>query len=331
MEPKSLQFHVHYRLVKTNHETVRKRLKSLFGDAEGAGRPQTAAALDGARGPQTTAALEGPAAHPVTPYGACVALAALAGAVLLDVAGKRYARVLPGGPRTAALFMLCGFVGARLLYCLLRLPYYMEVGFVHMLMTREGGFLLYGALSGVAAAAWLLTRGDRGSFAEAMDELTLPGLAVIALCRLAEGFAGEGLGDWVEEGFFCRLPFAAPNVYGEYQWALFIPEALAAVCIFAACRNEPTGEGRRAQRALTLYAACQIVLESLRMDGVLKIDHRRQFPKYSGRRFTTWFRRKAQAAQAAFPRQVSYFHGCYVNYNYPQLGKDFVHVMNARG
>ena len=216
------------------------------------------------------AALEVPAAHPVTPYGACVALAALAGAVLLDVAGKRYARVLPGGPRTAALFMLCGFVGARLLYCLLRLPYYMEVGFVHMLMTREGGFLLYGALSGVAAAAWLLTRGDRGSFAEAMDELTLPGLAVIALCRLAEGFAGEGLGDWVEEGFFCRLPFAAPNVYGEYQWALFIPEALAAVCIFAACRNEPTGEGRRAQRALTLYAACQIGLESLRMDGVLK-------------------------------------------------------------
>ncbi len=67
------------------------------------------------------------------------------------------------------------------------------------------------------------------------------------------------------------------------------------------------------------------------MDGVLKIDHRRQFPKYSGRRFTTWFRRKAQAAQAAFPRQVSYFHGCYVNYNYPQLGKDFVHVMNALG
>ena len=68
MEPKSLQFHVHYRLVKTNHETVRKRLKSLFGDAEGAGRPQTAAlegagrpqtALEGTGGPQTAAALEG--------------------------------------------------------------------------------------------------------------------------------------------------------------------------------------------------------------------------------------------------------------------------------
>ena len=46
--PRSLQFHVHYRLMKTNHDTVRKRLKSLFGDAEGAGGPQTAAALNGA-------------------------------------------------------------------------------------------------------------------------------------------------------------------------------------------------------------------------------------------------------------------------------------------
>ena len=29
--------------------------------------------------------------------------------------------------------------------------------------------------------------------------------------------------------------------------------------------------------------------------------------------------------------QISYFHGCYANYNYPQLGKDFVAVMNAFG
>lgn len=238
------------------------------------------------------AVLEEPAAVPVTPYGAMVTLAALAGIVLMDLAGKRYSRVLPGGAGTDALFLLSGFAGARLLYCLFRLSYYKEVGFLHVLMTREGGFLLYGALAGVAAAAWLMTRRERktmraaggkdgptavlqrmqrGGFAEAMDELTLPGLCVIALCRLAEGFAGEGLGDWVEEGFFCRLPFAAQNAYGEYQWALFIPEAVAALCILMACRNVPTGRGARAKRALLLYAACQIVFESLRMDSVLKV------------------------------------------------------------
>ena len=67
------------------------------------------------------------------------------------------------------------------------------------------------------------------------------------------------------------------------------------------------------------------------MDGVLKIDRRRTFPKYSGQRFTTWFKREAAPLQASFSRQVSYFHGCYVNYNYPQLGRDFVRVMNALG
>ena len=57
MEPKSLQFYARYRLMKTNHETVRKRLESLFWVAEGAGESQTVP--EGVRGPQTAAALEG--------------------------------------------------------------------------------------------------------------------------------------------------------------------------------------------------------------------------------------------------------------------------------
>ena len=66
------------------------------------------------------------------------------------------------------------------------------------------------------------------------------------------------------------------------------------------------------------------------LDAALKIDHRRTFPKYSGKSFEAWLRRRA-SAQAAFPEQVAYFHGCYVNYNYPQLGKDLVKVLNALG
>lgn len=66
------------------------------------------------------------------------------------------------------------------------------------------------------------------------------------------------------------------------------------------------------------------------MDAVLKIDHRRTFPKYSQGTFEGWMK-KQREAQAAFPKQVSFFHGCYVNYNNPALGKDFVKVMNALG
>ena len=67
------------------------------------------------------------------------------------------------------------------------------------------------------------------------------------------------------------------------------------------------------------------------MDAMLQIDRHRTFPKYASGRFTGWFRRHAKKQQAAFPKQVSYFHGCYVNYNYPQLGKDFVRILNALG
>ncbi len=67
------------------------------------------------------------------------------------------------------------------------------------------------------------------------------------------------------------------------------------------------------------------------MDGVLKIDHRRTFPKYASQTFESWFRKNAAQAQEKFDRHVAYFHGCYANYNYPQLGKDLVKVMNALG
>ena len=64
------------------------------------------------------------------------------------------------------------------------------------------------------------------------------------------------------------------------------------------------------------------------LDGVMKIDHRHTFPKYAFGTFESWYKKVAEK-QAAYPSQVSYFHGCYVNYNNPQLGKDLIKVMNA--
>ncbi len=66
------------------------------------------------------------------------------------------------------------------------------------------------------------------------------------------------------------------------------------------------------------------------LDATLKIDHRRVFPKYSGRSFEGWLSRR-EKEQASFANQVAYFHGCYVNYNNPALGKDLVKVLNALG
>lgn len=72
-------------------------------------------------------------------------------------------------------------------------------------------------------------------------------------------------------------------------------------------------------------------LSGMAMDAFLKIDHRRTFPKYASKRFTTIFRKDLADSQSRFERKVRYFHGCYVQYNNPQLGVDFVKVMNALG
>ena len=67
------------------------------------------------------------------------------------------------------------------------------------------------------------------------------------------------------------------------------------------------------------------------LHGVMGIDKHRTFPDYSNRKFESWFKKEAAASQEQYSKHVSYFHGCYVNYNYPQLGKDMVKVMNAVG
>ena len=67
------------------------------------------------------------------------------------------------------------------------------------------------------------------------------------------------------------------------------------------------------------------------MDSVMAIDKRRTFPAYSRIKFETWFKRHAAKEQDGFANHVSYFHGCYVNYNFPKLGQDLVKLMNAIG
>ena len=64
---------------------------------------------------------------------------------------------------------------------------------------------------------------------------------------------------------------------------------------------------------------------------VMGIDKHRTFPSYSSQKFETWFKKEAAEKQKNFSKFVSYFHGCYVNYNFPQLGKDLVKILNAVG
>lgn len=222
----------------------------------------------------------------VTAYGAAVAFAAFASAVMLLFRARR-ADYRGVDPLLLALGCIpAAFAGARLLYCLVRADYYVaELGAASVLRTWEGGFLLYGAVLGAIAAAALLARCVHASVSATLDEIAAPGLLAVVICRLAERFTSEGVGAWLEHEALCRFPFAVENEYGEWQLAVFLLEALAAALILFHVlwmRGRHMAEGAELLHALLLYACCQVVLESLRMDGCLRIGFVRVSQVISG-------------------------------------------------
>lgn len=76
--------------------------------------------------------------------------------------------------------------------------------------------------------------------------------------------------------------------------------------------------------------ATSIKPTKLVLDKVLGVTKHRDLPKYSWGNFRRRFRKIAKQ-QASYPRQIAFYHGCYVNYNHPQLGFDLVKVLNAMG
>lgn len=227
-----------------------------------------------------------------TPYGVCVALGILA-AVLLAMYLRRQEirQILAETGRSheceAAAIGIIGRVDtlqlalcvvpaalccARLSYCLIRFSFYfLEMGPASVLKIWEGGFLLYGAVLGALSAAVLLARHKRAAVAATLDELAAPGLVAVAIARLGEWTTGEGVGAWIESEALMRFPIAVMNEYEEWQLAVFLYEAAVALILLLPVLRECIGEGRRMETALLLFACCQIVLESLRMDSCLKI------------------------------------------------------------
>lgn len=67
------------------------------------------------------------------------------------------------------------------------------------------------------------------------------------------------------------------------------------------------------------------------LDNYFSVDSHRSFPAYSDGTFEKWFKENAEEEQSTFGRHVAYFHGCYVNYNNPSLGRGLVTLLNAAG
>ncbi|POY43641.1 anaerobic glycerol-3-phosphate dehydrogenase subunit C [Avibacterium gallinarum] len=65
------------------------------------------------------------------------------------------------------------------------------------------------------------------------------------------------------------------------------------------------------------------------LEKTLQVSQHRSLPKYSFGSFRQWYKNNALERQLYYKDKVAYYHGCYVNYNNPQLGKDLIKVFNA--
>ena len=223
----------------------------------------------------------------VYPYGAAMAAAA-AVALALSAVNFRKAGLKNGSLSWfAVLAVPMAFFGARVGYCLAALDWVAQQGISFFFDFARGGYMLYGALAGGLIAALVAARLSGERFAKMIDALSVPTLVMIALGRLAEGLAEQGYGwgiaDWFTEdygmslvamedpSFFFRLPFGVPDMYGNYNWAVFVFEALVACGLALLVRRAAVRrDGGRAVLALLCYAASQELGESLRQDAVLR-------------------------------------------------------------
>lgn len=223
----------------------------------------------------------------IYPYGLAVAGAAVV-ALLLAAWNFRKAKLdVNLLSWFAPLAVVLGVLGARVGFCLAAWDYVAQDGLTFMLEFTRGGYMLYGALAGCVIALVIACRICKTCPACAADALAAPGMVMIALCRLAEGLVEQGYGwpiadwfmedtsmslfTWADPSILYRFPFGVADYYGGYKWAVFVFEALVAIGIaIALTRLTVKRSGGRAVMMVLLYAATQILCESLRQDSVLR-------------------------------------------------------------
>ena len=207
--------------------------------------------------------------HTVYAYGAAVALGVMVCLLPLFLSLRR------AGEQKRLLSMLlwmlpAGFLGGRLLYCLCQIRYILlenDLGYV--LRFTDGGYMLYGVMGGAALGLLLYAKLTKASFARLADAVAPAAALLIAIARSAECMTACGVGWSVEGEGLCFFPVAVMNEWQEWKYAVFVWEAAVALglFIFLLIRQR---KGRPAAMPFVLvYAATQLLMESLRKDDVM--------------------------------------------------------------
>lgn len=224
-------------------------------------------------------------------WGAVIAGAALAALLLMALSARKRGLKRGTVPLFGALaIVLCVLLG-RAGYYLCSLNRMRAIG-VPFFSLSGGGLMLYGAMAGGLLAAFLTGRITKTPFGKITDCAAAPAALTIAAGRFAEYLTGAGFGfsvtdwfdpwnsynrsfiAWEEPEVLCRFPFAVQDpFYGDWMFAINLLEGIAAVVfLLILLRMKPRKDGAAAALLTAMYAACQIVFESMREDEVLRLN-----------------------------------------------------------
>lgn len=213
------------------------------------------------------------------PYGVMMGLGVLLGVgAMLLMKGKETADT----KWTAALCVLpCAVLGGHLVYCLTLLSTIVtdyETGLHTFYLLHVGGYTLYGGVLGGVLGLMLAAKWTKRPFAALADALVPAVAYVLFFGRTGELFLCQGLGEYVEEAFFQRLPFAvctyADEDWSQWQLAVFLYEALIAVALGSVgvgmLKGRTKRDGSTAETFVAMLSITQVMMESLRRDEFIR-------------------------------------------------------------
>ncbi|NMD38563.1 MAG: hypothetical protein GYA87_07800 [Christensenellaceae bacterium] len=161
---------------------------------------------------------------------------------------------------------------SHLLYCLVDIEMVIyDNSFWYIFAFWNSGHMVFGGILGAIICILIISKKQAALFFEAFT----PSIAImVAFTRIAEGFLGQGYGEYWEgeTGCLTRFPFMIYDIDNElWAWAIFVLEALVALCIFIfLIKKAKTWNGDSILLFLGLYSSAQVILESLRRDDFLR-------------------------------------------------------------
>lgn len=206
-------------------------------------------------------------------YGLFAALGALACLVYLAINGKSTLKA--GTAPVMGLSMLAGgFVLSRLMFVFLDGSMRSNVTLDGLLYIQGGGYSMYGALLGAVLLALLVGKIRGENLKKVLDTVVPALLLFMVFARLGEKFTDIGISRPLLHVPDALRAFVTVGEYDSYI-STYLLESMVALAVYVMCivlKAKKRPDGTAACLGLTVFAAVQTLLESLRFDQHMKFS-----------------------------------------------------------